>query len=244
MIPSLIVSLAILSMAVYAALRRAPDADAQRKGASFLLGVGNFFLHWFLWCLGPLEALLTKVGATADVLNVAGLLFGVASGTFIALGHLEAGGWSIAAGGACDILDGRLARAQGVVSLYGKFIDSTLDRFVDVLVLLGFVFFFASRTPLGAFAAAAAMGGSLLVSYTQSRGETVGIPKTGGLMQRAERVVFTCLVCLFDPALSARLGRPVGSVALWAMVFTAVTTFGTAAYRTIVIASRLRGKTS
>jgi hypothetical protein len=59
-------------------------------------------------------------------------------------------------------------------------------------------------------------------------------------MQRGERLVLTCIVCLVDPALTTWLGLPAGTLALWMLGLIALTTFATAAYRTIWIASRLR----
>jgi len=227
------------SMAVYAALGRRSDPDATRKGSQFLLGVGDFLVHWFMWLITPAERLFLRLGFTPDVFNFAGLALGLASGLLIALGRLELGGWAIALGGVCDIFDGRIARALGVASPYGKFIDSTFDRFVEVFAFLGFVVYLRD-TPFGPLLAAAAMAGSLLVSYAQARGETVGVSGSGGLMQRAERLVLMCLVCLTDRELSARLGRPPGTAVLWVLGFMAVATFATAAHRTIWIARRLR----
>ena len=78
------------------------------------------------------------------------------------------------------------------------------------------------------------------MSYARARGEVLGVVCTGGLMQRGERSVLTCLVCLVDPAVTAWLGRPPGTLALWMLGLIALTTFATAVYRTIWIAGRLR----
>ena len=121
---------AVLSMPVYAALGRRADADASRKGTQFLLGAGDFLLHWFLWALSPLERVLVA---------------------FIGLGQLQLGGWAILLAGVCDIMDGRLARALQVASPYGKFIDSTLDRFVETFAFLGFVWFLRGSTLMASF---------------------------------------------------------------------------------------------
>ena len=91
----------------------------------------------------------------------------------------------------------RAARGK-LDSKYGKFIDSTLDRFVEVFALLGFVVFLRA-TPYGLLVAAAAMAGSLLVSYARARGESLGVLCKEGLMQRAERLVLTFLVLLARP---------------------------------------------
>ena len=237
-----VVAVALVSFAVFATRHGAPrDADAERKGSRFLLGVGDLLVHWFMWALGPAERALAGAGATPDHLNALGLTAGALSGVLIGTGRLEAGGWAILLAGACDVLDGRLARASGVASPYGKFIDSTLDRFVESFAFLGFAVYFAAR-PWGALVVAAGLAGSLLVSYAQARGETVGVVGSGGLMQRAERLALQIFGCLFDPPLSRALGWSAGSVLFWVLAAIAVGALGTAVHRTIFIARRLRAR--
>jgi CDP-diacylglycerol--glycerol-3-phosphate 3-phosphatidyltransferase len=227
------------SMAVYALRGRKPDADATSKGAQLFSGKANFLLHWFLWAVDPAVGISLRLGLTPDFYNFAGLALGVLSGVFIAWGHLPLGGWAIAIGGICDILDGRIARLTGTASAYGDFVDSTFDRFVEVFVFLGFVLFFRDNV-YGIFGASAAMAGSLLVSYARARGEVHGVLCSGGLMQRGERLVLTCLVCLLDPPLAHWMGWRVGTACLWLLALLAVTTFVTAAQRTAWISLRLR----
>ena len=232
---------AFVSMAVFALVGRGRvDPDAQRKGSRFLLGIGDFFLHWLLWAIGPLERALIRSGAGPNAMNAAGLLFGAASGVLIGLGHLEAGGAAIALAGIADVLDGRLARARKVVSPYGKFIDSTLDRFVETFTFLGFAAYFTDRA-WGPLVVAAGLGGSLLVSYAQARGETVAVSGSGGLLQRAERLVLQVLGCLLDPAICRAAGLAEGTVLFWVLVVMAVGVAGTAVHRTLWIARRLQG---
>ncbi len=88
---------------------------------------------------------------------------------------------------------------------------------------------------------AAGLGGSLLVSYAQARGETVAVSGSGGLMQRAERLVLQVLGCLLDPAICRWAGLPEGTVLFWVLVVMAVGVFGTAVHRTLWIARRLQG---
>ncbi len=231
--------LLLLSMPLYALLGARRDADAARKGTQFAGGAGNFLVHWFMWLLGPAERLVLKSGASPDVFNFAGLFCGLVAGLCIGAGRLDLGGWAIALGGVCDIFDGRIARARGLSSRYGQFIDSTLDRFVEVFALLGFVYYLG-RLPGGALVAAAALAGSLLVSYARARGESVGVLCKEGLMQRAERLVLTCLVALSDGFVSARFGLVPGTPSFWVLALIAVGTFGTATQRTYWIARRLR----
>jgi CDP-diacylglycerol--glycerol-3-phosphate 3-phosphatidyltransferase len=232
---------AVLSMVVYAAGGRRVDTDATRRGSTFLMGLGDFLVHWFMWVLGPLERLALRLGLTPDFFNFLGLGFGLLSGLLIASGRLEAGGWAIAGGGIADIFDGRIARARNLGSDYGKFIDSTLDRFVEVFAFLGFVVYLRPH-PYGPLAAAAAITGSLLVSYTRARGESLDVLCKEGLMQRAERLVLTLLACLIDPSLTAARGWPPGRLVFWVLVVIAAGTFATSVHRTIWISRRLRAR--
>lgn len=234
-----LLALALLSMPVYAAWGPGRDADAQRRGSRFLAGYGDFLVHWLLWCVTPLEKASVRLGLTPDVFNFVGLLLGALSGVLIALGRLELGGWAIALGGICDILDGRIARATHASSLYGTFIDSTLDRFVETFAFLGLAVYLGHHR-LGPLVVCAALAGSLLVSYTRARGESLGILCKEGLMQRSERLVLTLAACLVDPSLSRWMGRRPGDVLLLALCAIAVGTMGTATHRTLWISRRLR----
>ena len=235
------IAAALLSIVAYAALGKRPDADATKKGSQLFLGIGNFLVHWFMWVLSPVERLALRLGLRPDVFNFLGLGLGAVAGIAIALGHLEIGGAAIALGGVADILDGRVARAQGLDSEYGKFIDSTLDRFVEVFAFLGLVYYLRSFS-YGPLVAAAALSGSLLVSYARARGESLGVLCKGGLMQRAERMVLTCLACLLDGWASRALQIAPGSVVLGVLSLIAGGTFVTASHRTIWISRELLGQ--
>jgi phosphatidylglycerophosphate synthase len=237
---ALVFGVSLVSMPVFALRRRGPDKDAVARGSTFLLGVGDFVVHWLMWVITPAERALLKLGLGPDSMNVGGLLFGILSGVLIGAGQLEAGGWAIALSGLCDIMDGRLARALKVTSRYGNFIDATLDRFVELFAFLGFAVYF-SGWRFGPLVVAAGLGFSLLVSYAQARGETSGITGTVGLMQRAERLSLQLLGCLFDPLLCRWFGLPEGTVLFWALVVTAVGAAVTAVHRTVWIARQLRG---
>jgi CDP-diacylglycerol--glycerol-3-phosphate 3-phosphatidyltransferase len=230
---------AVLSMIVYALRGRGRDADADRKGTQFLMGVGDFLVHWLMWALAPAERLFLRMGLTPDFFNFAGLACGVASGVLIGMGEIEWGGLAIALGGVADIFDGRIARANQQASPYGAFIDSTLDRFVEVFVFFGFVYYLRDMA-FGPLIATAAISGSLLVSYTRARGESLGVTCKEGLMQRAERLALTFFACLLDAPITAALGWAPGRLVLGVLALIAVGTFITAAHRTVWISRRLK----
>lgn len=216
---------------------RARDPDVARRPRSVLLG---FWLRdWLVWIITPLERLLVRRGVSPDLLNYLGLASGVAAGTCFATGLLSLAGWLVALGGMCDILDGRVARARGLASRYGAFLDSTLDRFAETGTFVGVAWYLSSSRWMSA-AAVLAIAGSLLVSYARARGEALGAGFMGGLMQRAERVVLLALGALLDSAGTARLGWAPGTVLSAAVVIIALGTVGTAVYRTVRIARILR----
>lgn len=229
----------VLSMGVYAARGRRADADALSKNAQFLGGLGDFLLHWFLWLVDPFSRLSIRAGLGPDFYNFAGLAAGAAAGIAVAFGRLEAGGWFLALSGVCDILDGRIARALHITSRYGAFIDSALDRFIELFFFLGFAFL-TRRNPYGATAATLAIGASMLVSYARAMGESLGVECTGGLMQRGERLAFLTVGCLVDRWVSAAWGRPAGTVLLAVSYLIGITSLLTAVQRTVWIARRLR----
>jgi phosphatidylglycerophosphate synthase len=240
--PDLIVLLSILavafgSMPVYrarAAGRRDP-LDVDQRG-SFVLG--NFVRSWFYWFVGPVERVSLAMGLSPTAFNLLGVAFGIASGVAFARGDLVLGGWAVLLGGIADVIDGRIARAQGVAGPRGAFLDSTLDRFAEVGAFVGLAVYYQASTP-ALVAVASGLGGSLLVSYARARGESVGVVCKVGVMQRAERLLLIGLGGILDPMVGAAAGWNQGTLLLALLVLVAIGTIGTAVYRTIWIAQRL-----
>jgi CDP-diacylglycerol--glycerol-3-phosphate 3-phosphatidyltransferase len=178
------------------------------------------------------------MGLSPTAFNLLGVAFGVASGVAFAVGQLGLGGWAVLLGGIADVIDGRIARAQGVAGPRGAFLDSTLDRFAEVGAFVGLAVYFQASTP-ALVAVASGLGGSLLVSYARARGESVGVVCKVGVMQRAERLLLLGLGGILDPMVAAASGWNEGTLLLLLLVLIAVGTIGTAVYRTIWIAERL-----
>jgi phosphatidylglycerophosphate synthase len=212
------------------------DPDVAGRPASVLFGL--WIRQWLVWVLGPLERLLLRTGVSPDALNLSGLLGGIGAGIGFAAGRAGLAAWLLAAGGLCDILDGRVARARGLASRYGAFIDSVLDRFSETGTLLG-VGWYLRGSAWQLVAVMVALSGSLLVSYARARGEALGVNFAGGLMQRAERVVVLALGALAESAFAGRAGPPPGTVLGAAVTLIAVGTMVTAVHRTVVVARRL-----
>ncbi|MGI8497909.1 MAG: CDP-alcohol phosphatidyltransferase family protein, partial [Gemmatimonadaceae bacterium] len=214
------------------------NGDVARRPTTALLGF--WVRDWLMWVIGPLERAFVRSGVSPDVFNLLGVFFGGAAGVAYATGggRLSLAGWLILPGGACDVFDGRIARARGMASNRGAFLDSTLDRFSETFAFMGLAFRFAGD-PGAVVAVALALGGSLLVSYTRARGEALGVSCRGGIMQRAERLVLLALASLLDAAVTARSGWAAGTVLYWTVIAIGAGSLGTAVYRTLYIAREL-----
>lgn len=95
--------------------------------------------------VAPVVALLVRLDVRPDHVTVAGFVFSLLSGLAFFAGHPGAGAFVLLLAGLCDVLDGELARGTGVVSSYGAFLDSTLDRLSEAVVLWGVAGFYATN---------------------------------------------------------------------------------------------------
>ena len=101
-------------------------------------------------------------------------------------------------GSVCDTLDGRYSRMSGKGSPFGAFLDSTLDRIEEGVVLTTVAAYFASKDMQFAVAACVvAVLASLMVSYTRARAEALGVECKVGIATRAVRVVILSIGLLF-----------------------------------------------
>lgn len=125
-----------------------------------------------------------------NALTVVGTLVSVASAVCFARGKFTAGGVLILASGFFDLVDGVVARHQGDTSRFGAFLDSVLDRLVDMLILLGIAVYFSATQQLGQVLLTAwSLVATVLVSYSQARAQLFLPTFRVGLMERAERML-------------------------------------------------------
>ncbi|HVH04987.1 MAG TPA: CDP-alcohol phosphatidyltransferase family protein [Myxococcota bacterium] len=124
-----------------------------------------------------------------NLLSVLGAAVSVGAASAFLAGHLRTGGWMMIASGFFDLVDGAVARHNGTASTFGAFLDSTLDRLVDVAVLVGMIMFYAGRgSPRIAVIASIALVATVLVSYAKARAEVVMGSLDAGFFERGERM--------------------------------------------------------
>ncbi len=171
----------------------------------------------FRQIIRPLARVLSAIRVRPDALTVAGWVLSVGAATLFALGYTKMAGAVMLFAGLFDALDGAVARESNLMSSFGAFLDSTLDRLSESAIFVGIVFFYASSSrPYEALIAGLAMTFSLMTSYTRARAEGLGFECEVGLLERAGRVVILSLFSLTGVLIAG-----VGLVAVGALVTTA-----------------------
>jgi CDP-diacylglycerol---glycerol-3-phosphate 3-phosphatidyltransferase len=152
--------------------------------------------------LNGLVRALARLNPNPNLLSVIGLGINVWAAVHYALGQFWQAGLVMIAANIFDMLDGRIARLTNRVTKFGAFLDSSLDRLSDMGVFLGLMFYYARDVrQFGEWyvlLVGLALVGSVMVSYTSARAESL-IPKCDvGFLRRPERVVLLILGSLFN----------------------------------------------
>jgi phosphatidylglycerophosphate synthase len=134
-----------------------------------------------------------------NFLTVTGALVSIVAAVAFARGSFLAAGILVLAGGFFDLIDGVVARHHGVSTRFGAFLDSTLDRLVDMALLLGIAMYFAQTgRPGGVLLAGTALVATVLVSYSKACAER-SVPQVSvGVLERGERVGILAAGAIFD----------------------------------------------
>lgn len=174
--------------------------------------VRQYMLHVGKW--------FARIGVTPNMATVIGLVLNIAVAAVIASGHPRWGGIFLLVASAFDMVDGAIARSTGSTSKFGGFLDSTLDRYSEVVVYLGLLIWLNQTRDdhIGSVLILIASSGALMISYARARAEAVGYNATVGLVARPERVVLLA-ICLI-------INQP-----LWALWILAIATHLTAITR-------------
>jgi CDP-diacylglycerol--glycerol-3-phosphate 3-phosphatidyltransferase len=127
---------------------------------------------------------------TPNAISMAGLVLCVVAAGLVFAEYYFLGGVAFIFGSVCDTLDGRYSRMSGKGTSFGAFLDSTLDRMEEGIVLAAVAYQFSEAGNDAAVAAVViAVLASLMVSYTRARAEALGVECKVGIADRAVRVV-------------------------------------------------------
>jgi CDP-diacylglycerol---glycerol-3-phosphate 3-phosphatidyltransferase len=148
----------------------------------------------FYTAVNPLVQRLIRAGVRPNTITTIGTGLVLVSAVVYATGHIRLGGLLLLLSGVADTLDGQVARGGAMVTRFGAFYDSTLDRVGDGATFIGIGAFLltapdvAYRVPAVILCMVAILG-SVLVSYARARAEGLGLDCKVGIAQRAERIL-------------------------------------------------------
>jgi phosphatidylinositol phosphate synthase len=127
---------------------------------------------------------------TPNAISITGLVGNLIAAVLILEEHFVLAGVAFILGSLCDMFDGRYSRMSGKGTPFGAFLDSTLDRVEEGVVLAAVAAWFAKESnELAVGATVLAVVGSYMVSYTRARAEALGVECKVGIASRAVRVV-------------------------------------------------------
>src|SRR3979409_1759978 len=163
---------------------------------------------------------------TPNAISLTGFALNLAAAGLVVGRLFFLAGIAFIVGSVMDTLDGRYSRMSGKGTPFGAFLDSTLDRLEEGIVLTAVAAYFASRHNEVAVAAVCAGGlASLMVSYTRARAEALGVACRVGLATRPVRVVILSAGLVFARGAASghfELRAPAGYVLAALPAFTTI----------------------
>ena len=139
---------------------------------------------------------------TSNALTFASFVTACMSGVNFALGNFGAGGWLYLLTGILDILDGRIARATGMVTKGGAFFDSVMDRYAELVVFGGLTIFY--RHSWAIYVSLIALARSW---WLHARAAKLGVQVNIGTMQRPERLFYLGVISGMSPIVETLFGH-------------------------------------
>lgn len=149
----------------------------------------------FAGVVEPVARCLANVGISPNAISVFGFLLQAGIGALFWLGRVRIGGLILLFGAPLDALDGAVARARGRDGRFGAFLDSTLDRLSDAVLILGLAAYqIRAETYLEVGLLLVALVAAFMVSYTRARAESLGASCKVGLLTRLERILLIAVL--------------------------------------------------
>ena len=142
----------------------------------------------FKGVLDPIGTFFNRLGLMPNTMTILGLVGNTIGAYFLARGNMLVGGILILLMGPVDALDGTMARLRGQPTKFGAFVDSVTDRYSELVIFMGLLFFYLQREDwVTAGIVYLAAAGSVLVSYVRARGQSLGYDTKVGILTRFER---------------------------------------------------------
>lgn len=150
------------------------------------------------WLYKALSKVFGKRG-NPNSFTVMGFLATLIASAFIVKELWVTAGLMIILSGLLDLFDGVLARKLERVTLFGGFLDSVLDRYSDLLLLLALLIYYLRKgAPDLVVLTSVVSLGTILIPYVRAKAESLQVPCSVGLMERAERIILLSAGALFQ----------------------------------------------
>lgn len=139
------------------------------------------------------------IGVNPNLLTFIGFAINLVAASLFASGYFRQAGAAIILAAVFDLTDGPVARITQRVTPFGGFLDSVMDRYSDLGLLIGLLIYYGRVNRFWYVSlVAVAMIGSVMVSYTRARAENLISTCKVGFLERPERVVLIIIGALFD----------------------------------------------
>jgi phosphatidylglycerophosphate synthase len=134
-----------------------------------------------------------------NMLTAIGLAINIVAAVLFAQGNFWAAGWVVVGAGLFDMVDGRVARVTNTVTPFGGFFDSVVDRYSDMALYMGLLVYYArGERFFYVVLVALVMAGSVMISYTRARAESLIPTCKVGFLERPERIVLIIIGALWN----------------------------------------------
>lgn len=169
--------------------------------------VGRAPMHAVYRALVPLARGLVHAGVSANAVTFSSLVLAAIAAMAFAFGHLGVGAAVACVAGLADAVDGLVAREGGTATRFGRILDTTIDRYVDALLLGGLAVHVRHDVPLLVTVLAAIIG-AFMVSYASSVERELGLGDAAGAipMRRAHRLAYVLTGATLGPLAAAIAG--------------------------------------
>lgn len=150
--------------------------------------------------VNSIARVFAAMGFTPNMLTLLGAFMTMSLGIFVAYGYLFTAGVLTIFFTGFDALDGAVARLTNSTSAFGGFLDSILDRYAEMALMLGVLHYLLDQgydPKSTSYLMFLALCGSVLVPYARARAEGLNFNCKGGIFSRFERlvvIVFTLIL--------------------------------------------------
>jgi CDP-diacylglycerol---glycerol-3-phosphate 3-phosphatidyltransferase len=165
----------------------------------------DYMRGWFKGIVDPLGAFFNRIGVTPNMMTMLGLAGNIVGAWFLSQGNMFLGGVFVLVCTPFDALDGTMARLRGEANEFGAFVDSVTDRYSELFILGGLLYYFTTHNDhVSTIAVYMAAAGSVLVSYVKARADSLKFDANVGILTRMERYLVIAPLLLFNlPAVAA-----------------------------------------